>query len=148
MAHLGFAFQPIVQVRTGRVHGHEALLRGVEAAGFSSVAALFQAAVDDGVLPLLEAHVQALAVAAFLAAGGTADVRLFLNIHPQAQGQVPPPPQADQLHLVYEATGAGLITTRAGRDGGDRRGRVDIAFDRFGVGVADFQRLLASPPAM
>ncbi|TWB44836.1 GGDEF domain-containing protein [Nitrospirillum viridazoti] len=147
VAHLHPVFQPIVQMRTARVHGHEALLRGWEAAGFASLAALFQAAVDEGALPALEAYIQAAAVAAFLAAGGTAEVRLFLNIHPLAQGQVPPPPQGEQVHLVYETTGTGPIPTRAGRDGGDRRGRVDIAFDRFGVGVADFQRLLASPPS-
>ncbi|MBB6252766.1 GGDEF domain-containing protein [Nitrospirillum iridis] len=147
VAHLYPVFQPIVQMRTARVHGHEALLRGVEAAGFPSLAALFEAAVADGALPGLEAHIQGAAVAAFLAAGGTADVRLFLNVHPLAQGQVPPPLQGEQLHLVYETSGEAPLATRAGRDGGDRRGRVDIAFDRFGVGVADFQRLLSNPPS-
>ncbi|MEA1672334.1 EAL domain-containing protein [Nitrospirillum sp. BR 11163] len=90
VAHLHPVFQPIVQMRTARVHGHEALLRGWEAAGFASLVALFQAAEDEGALLALEAHIQAAAVAAFLAAGGTAEVRLFLNIHPLAQGQVPP----------------------------------------------------------
>ncbi|MDE1146968.1 MAG: GGDEF domain-containing protein [Azospirillaceae bacterium] len=147
VAQLHPVFQPIVQLRTARVHGHEALLRGAEAAGFAGVDALFDAAAADGVLALVEVYVHALAVDTYLAAGGTAEGRLFLNVHPAVQGQLPPPAAADQLHLVYEVRGGAPVATRTGRDGGDRRGRVDVAFDRFGIGGADFQRLLADTPS-
>ncbi len=47
---MDFAFQPIVNIHTGVCFGCEALLRGWEGAGFTSIAQVFDKAYEEGVL--------------------------------------------------------------------------------------------------
>jgi EAL domain-containing protein (putative c-di-GMP-specific phosphodiesterase class I)/GGDEF domain-containing protein len=77
---LSHAFQPVVHARTGHCFGYEALLRGVEPAGFGSVAALLDAAYRAGALAGLEAMLCELAIARFAALPHFRSNRLFLNL--------------------------------------------------------------------
>lgn len=47
---LTFAFQPIVHIHTSETYGFEALLRGWDRAGFSSIREVFDCAAEDGAL--------------------------------------------------------------------------------------------------
>ena len=47
---IDLAFQPILNIHTGRTFGVEALLRNHEEAGFDSIFALFDAAYSEGIL--------------------------------------------------------------------------------------------------
>lgn len=49
-----YAYQPIVNIHTGKTFGMEALMRRWEEAGFESISALFQAAYEEKVLFPLE----------------------------------------------------------------------------------------------
>ncbi len=76
-----YALQPIVSIHTGVVFGYEALLRDVERADFDSIAAVFDNAYEDGVLPLVNRLLLLRAFDEFISrvpVGSAA--RLFFNI--------------------------------------------------------------------
>ncbi|NMP23162.1 EAL domain-containing protein [Sulfobacillus harzensis] len=72
------ALQPIVDTDTGRVVGHEALLRGPQGSSWESPAALFAAAARLGHQVILEANARHLAVQRL--PDLPPDQRLFVNI--------------------------------------------------------------------
>lgn len=78
--NLYFAFQPIVNIHTGKAYGFEALLRGWQKIGFSSIQALFDAAYEDQVLFTFDMLLRKKAIAAFSGLEFSASVRLFYNI--------------------------------------------------------------------
>ncbi len=47
---LDIAFQPILNIHTGKIYAVEALLRNVEDAGFKSIFSLFDSVYKEGVL--------------------------------------------------------------------------------------------------
>lgn len=77
---LAIVYQPIVSLHTGEIFGYEALTRGPEGSYFASPLNLFNFAVKNGSLYLLERIVRQLALqkAPILPSHG----RLFLNINP------------------------------------------------------------------
>ncbi|WPZ35770.1 GGDEF domain-containing protein [Thalassobaculum sp. OXR-137] len=74
-----YAFQPIVNIDTGIAFGYEALLRGVDRAGYASIAAFFDTAHAYGVLEEVERRLQRKAVEAFLKLPSRTAI-LFLNV--------------------------------------------------------------------
>ncbi|NQW11364.1 MAG: GGDEF domain-containing protein [Alphaproteobacteria bacterium] len=74
----GMAFQPLVHIDTGIAHGYEALLRGVELLGMSSIGALFDHAHAHGWLGPLERVLRRKAIRAFVGLPSPT-TRLFLN---------------------------------------------------------------------
>jgi diguanylate cyclase (GGDEF)-like protein len=79
-ALLDIAFQPIVDIHTGRVLGYEALMRGVERAGFACPVALLDARAAAGDLPDLEAAILAMAFARFAEIEDYRGLKLFVNL--------------------------------------------------------------------
>ena len=77
---LDIAFQPIVDIHTGRVFGYEALMRNAGAAGFASPIALLDARAAVGDLPELEAAIVEHAFARFAEINGHRNLKLFLNL--------------------------------------------------------------------
>ena len=80
IAKLDFAFQAIVNVKSGKLYAVEALLRNFnEAGGFYSIFNLFDEAYHDGVLYQLDLELRELAVKKF-ATLEIEDIQLFYNI--------------------------------------------------------------------
>ena len=80
LAVLDHAFQPIVNIHTGNTFGAEALVRGVEKAGFSSIDDLFDTAWRDGVLHQVDMVLREKALAKFARFRRQAEVKLFYNL--------------------------------------------------------------------
>jgi diguanylate cyclase (GGDEF)-like protein len=83
IGRLSYAFHPVVQARTGHCVGYEALLRGVERAGFDSIAALLDQAHREGALTMVELALHERALAHFAAIPHHRSTRLFLNVDPR-----------------------------------------------------------------
>ncbi|HEY0838158.1 MAG TPA: GGDEF domain-containing protein [Azospirillum sp.] len=151
---LEHAFQPIVHVRTGRCHGFEALLRGIDPTMFSSVPAMLDDAHADGVLPMVEAELHAKAVAKYCSLDGWREAKLFLNIDARVVGgaQAVSPvllPGPKELSIVHE-----ISEHKEVRDAVDmeditatyRKHQVGLALDDFGVGFAGLKLLYKIKP--
>src|SRR3954447_23148232 len=80
LGSVNYAFQPMVQMRTGACHGFEALLRGLERTGFPTAGSLLDFAHACGVLAEFEAALHARALAVFRTLERDGRARLFLNI--------------------------------------------------------------------
>ena len=75
-----FAFQPVVNIHTGRAVGFEAFLTNVEAIGFDSVDALCDHAWNAGFLHRLDLSLRDRAIAQFVNAPACANAKIFFNI--------------------------------------------------------------------
>jgi diguanylate cyclase (GGDEF)-like protein len=101
--HLDVALQPIVNIHTGRCLGYEALLRGTEAAGFSSIHAFFDACAADKCLAEMEILIADLALRKFAGLPHHRDLKLFLNIDGRTLTQLGP--YGRGLRQVLRSTG-------------------------------------------
>lgn len=153
VAPLHHAFQPIVDLRTGRCFGYEALLRGHAEAGFASIQAVFDDAFDAGVLPQLESALWARAIARFAELRHCGAVNLFCNVDNRGAFTLP----AHRAAIVGQLAAAGLppaslfleiserhhlgtcaapeLLASLGRDG------LRLAIDDLGCGYADLDLL-------
>ena len=77
---LDIAFQPIVDIHTGRVFGFEALTRNVQALGFSSPTDFFDRCFDDGQLAAVEEYLITQAFDKFVRIEGHKSLKLFINL--------------------------------------------------------------------
>ena len=77
---LDYAFQPIVNIHTGNAFGFEALLRGVEPAGFSSIDAVFDTAWQEGILHKVDLYLRKKAIIKFSRFKQDYHVKLFYNL--------------------------------------------------------------------
>jgi EAL domain-containing protein (putative c-di-GMP-specific phosphodiesterase class I)/GGDEF domain-containing protein len=77
---LDVAFQPIVDIHTGRVFGFEALTRNVQALGFHSPTDFFDRCHDDGQLTAVEEYILTQAFDKFARIEGHKNLKLFVNI--------------------------------------------------------------------
>lgn len=80
LRELDFAFQPILDVASGRIYGYEALLRNYDRAGFASVFALLDYAVENRALYTLDLFLRRLALQRFLQLPDARKRRLFYNL--------------------------------------------------------------------
>lgn len=77
---LDIAFQPIVDIHTGRVIGFEALTRNMQALGFSSPTDFFDRCHDDGQLLAVEEYLLTQAFDKFVRIEGHKNLKLFVNL--------------------------------------------------------------------
>ncbi len=77
------ALQPIVEVHTGRVYGHEALMRGQDRLGFPHPWDLLDAAAEAGEILRLERMLHARAIACFTQVEAVG-AKLFVNVDARA----------------------------------------------------------------
>ena len=77
---MDYAFQPIVDIRTGLCIGYEALLRGHASAGFASIDAVFDAAYADRSLFKLDILLREKAIERFTSIPHHSRVTLFYNL--------------------------------------------------------------------
>ena len=77
---IDYAYQPIVNIHTGNTFGFEALLRGHEAAGFSSIDDVFDQAYDQGLLHQVDLFLREKAFTKFSAFRKKHPAKLFFNL--------------------------------------------------------------------
>ena len=75
-----FAFQPIVNIHTGRTYAVEALLRNVDKLGFSSIQDFFDYAWNAGILHRVDLVLRQLAISQFARCDALAGTKLFYNL--------------------------------------------------------------------
>ncbi|WP_142848182.1 bifunctional diguanylate cyclase/phosphodiesterase [Telmatospirillum sp. J64-1] len=151
---LDYAFQPVVNIHNGAVHGFEALLRGVEQIGFPSTHAFFEAAAEAGQLIEVEMALQEKAVARFSKHKDFQTYKLFLNIDLRAVV----PPVMDRLRRQLEAVrfpATSLILDVSERQplpNGMAKGdwlsnqEFKLSLDDFGTGLSGLSQLYFSTP--
>lgn len=155
---LDHAFQPVIRFADGSAYGFEALLRGWDEAGFSSIADVFDRAFEERVLYALDLGLRAKAFAKF-AAAGLRRAKLFYNVDNRLL-QMPDYSTGNTLRLAREV---GLTPSRIvieiselhdPKEGSnfDRvlaayKGQgLRIALDDFGSGYAGFKLLHRAEP--
>lgn len=149
---LGFAFQPIVQMRTGRCHGLEALVRGWERFGFGDPHGLFDAAKRADVLIEVETALQRKAIERFKQLHGWEQGKLFLNVSAEVVTR------AEAILRFAAEAGVSIVhelPERSPTAQGDeleaamrayRRLGANVALDDFGVGFAGLRLLYEARP--
>ncbi len=80
LSRLAIAFQPIVNIHTGKCYGVEALLRGSDTLGFKTIHALFDAAYEEGVLYAFDLGLREKVMQCFIMIESYEHLKLFLNI--------------------------------------------------------------------
>jgi diguanylate cyclase (GGDEF)-like protein len=75
-----YAFQPIVNIYTGKTFAFEALIRDYEKAGFSSIDAVFDTAYNENILYSLDLELRRIAIRKFSQIPFSKNVKLFYNI--------------------------------------------------------------------
>lgn len=78
-----YAFQPIVNIYSGKTYGYEALIRDINKANFSSIDELFNQAFDENILFLLDIELRAIAIKKFQKIPNYKEIKLFYNIDPR-----------------------------------------------------------------
>ncbi|MDQ1244218.1 MAG: hypothetical protein QG565_558 [Campylobacterota bacterium] len=77
---LDFAFQPILNIHTGKIFGVEALLRNYEKVGFSSIFELFDEVYKDNLLYSFDIKLRKKALKKFITIDGYENIKLFYNL--------------------------------------------------------------------
>lgn len=75
-----FAFQPIVNIHTGRTYAVEALVRNVDKLGFSGIPDFFDYAWNAGILYRVDLVLRQLAISQFARTEALSDTKLFYNV--------------------------------------------------------------------
>jgi EAL domain-containing protein (putative c-di-GMP-specific phosphodiesterase class I) len=149
-AEIGVAFQPIVDVRTGLLFAHEALVRCTREP-YKSPTVLFEHAVKEGACGRLGRKIREVA---FTAAG---DVALFINVHPEelvARWLVRPDDPIGfhkrpvYLEITESATLSYFEVCMSVLE--ELRGRTNarLVVDDFGAGYSNIERLIQLAPAV
>lgn len=77
---LDIAFQPIVNINTGKIFGVEALLRNYQEVGFSSIFALFDEVHKKNLLYTFDIALREKTIEKFTEINGYEDIKLFYNL--------------------------------------------------------------------
>ena len=154
---LHHTFLPVVKMRTGRVHGVEAVLGGFEHTPFADAADLIESADAEGCLAAVQAALHRRAIDACRRDGGRWPDRLFLNIDVRALERLPATwrptaPAAGPIVVLEIAQRVG--GPAGGRPTGDvetliqrlRDGGVGVGLDDFGSGFAGPRLLYVAQP--
>jgi diguanylate cyclase (GGDEF)-like protein len=154
VSKLDYAFQPIVNVKSGKTYAVEALLRNhLEAGGFYSIFNLFDEAYHDGMLYQLDLELRILALKKFSKIG-VENLQMFYNIDNRIiympdfttgnTSRILDELSLDQKTICFELSERGTLqdpssitnmVTRYQQEG------YDIAIDDFGTGIAGLQLL-------
>lgn len=154
VSKIDFAFQPIVNVKSGKIYAVEALLRNHhEAGGFYSIFNLFDEAYHDGVLYQLDLELRHIAIKKFSTIN-IVNLKLFYNLDNRLMympdistgntSLILENYDLDKKSICFELSERGTfqdptaITTMVNRY---KQEGYDIAIDDFGTGIAGLQLL-------
>lgn len=154
VSKIDFAFQPIVNIKSGKIYGVEALLRNHhEAGGFYSIFNLFDEAYHDGILYQLDLLLRFKAVEKFTQIG-IENIQLFYNLDNRLihmpdltsgnTSNILDKFDLDKKSVCFELSERNTlqdpssVTTMVNRY---KQEGFDIAIDDFGTGVAGLQLL-------
>lgn len=154
---LAYALQPIVNIHTGSVYGHEALLRGVTELGFKDVSGLLDHAWNSGFACALDRLLRDLAITRFAQLPNASRYRLFFNLDPHLLDLDRPQITSDLLrrHGLSPETFCLELSEKASLTASPqvaelieayRRHRFHLAIDDFGSGYAGLRLLYEHPP--
>jgi EAL domain-containing protein (putative c-di-GMP-specific phosphodiesterase class I)/GGDEF domain-containing protein len=140
LSRLTVAFQPMVNISSGLIFGHEVLVRGYESLSYQSIGELFRASHDAGVLAEVEATVRRKAFRSLPppAPDGTRTLSFNLD-HRIAKdwnvlgGEAAEVPTRDGVRTVTEITAMPEGPEAAARIRLLKRGNAMVALDRFGA---------------
>lgn len=152
------AFQPIVELSTGKVFGYETLMRGHDRLGFASPLELLDTAAEGGQLLALEQMLAARALAKFSTLPDFSHSTLFINLDGRLiregeqiverllqqlrQADIPPSSICFELTERFDNTSApefsALVQTM-------RKAGFKLAIDDFGVGHGEIKLLCDFP---
>jgi EAL domain-containing protein (putative c-di-GMP-specific phosphodiesterase class I)/GGDEF domain-containing protein len=77
---LDIAFQPIINIHTGKIFAVEALLRNYQEVGFASIFSLFDQVYKENVLYSFDIELREKAIRKFTKINGFEDIKLFYNL--------------------------------------------------------------------
>ncbi|OHD37469.1 MAG: hypothetical protein A2355_06735 [Spirochaetes bacterium RIFOXYB1_FULL_32_8] len=83
LEYIDFAFQPIINIATGKLYAVEALIRNYELAGFQTIDEFFDTAYNDGLLFKIDIYLREKAVAKFVTLPFYKQIKLFFNYDPR-----------------------------------------------------------------
>ena len=154
LSGLEYAFQPIVQMRTGRCHGYEALMRGLGRTPYADPNALLDAACAQGVLVEVEAALHAKAIETYCALDGWLSAKLFLNVDARAVGVspllwLPVLDRFPDLDVTFEISERKELHSEVDTEQvieQYRLANLNVALDDFGVGFAGLKLLYEAKP--
>ena len=151
LAAVDVAFQPVVNIHTGRCFGWELLLRGHEALGYPTVAGFLDASHAAGMLAEVEMAVRRKAAAKLSGVRTAADMALFLNLDRRLLTATREFQQVVRKTLANHARLVSEITHRPEGETGDwakalKKGGALTALDRFGEGNQGLRLLHESDP--
>ena len=155
VAKLDFAFQPIVNIHNGATYGFEALLRGHDVLGFSSIHLVFDMAWASGELPIIDRMLRRMALDKFRLSKLDRCARVFYNLDnrlldsnvPAGNDRIDDPGVTDMLILeVSERHPVSDPDTASTRLREMRKSGLRIALDDFGAGYSGMQMLYHAEP--
>ncbi len=154
-----FAFQPIADLRTGKIYAYEALLRGHEKMGLRSIHGLFDHAFNQGFLHCLDMVLRTLAMGRFSRMSRKKRTRLFFNLdnrilqshdyEPGNTAEILPQFGLSSSIVTFEISEKHNITGNSWIDRTLKNYRdqgFSLAIDDFGTGYSGMQLLYVCQP--
>ncbi|MDF1880208.1 EAL domain-containing protein [Sulfurimonas sp. MAG313] len=159
LKRLDIAFQPIVDIYSGKLYGVEALLRGVQEIGFTSIFDFFDMACTNNVLYTLDIALREKVFKKFISIKNHQDIKLFINLDNRllsmpnyASGNTEKLLKKYNIQkdmICFEISERHEITNPVLFEEVIKHYKEDdynIAIDDFGVGVSGYQMLYRSTP--
>jgi len=157
--HLDIAFQAIVNVDSGKLYAVEALLRGTEDIGFSSIAEFFDKAYADNILYTVDLILREKVIKKFTLLSDHKKIKLFINVDNRLlempnfrsgnTARILDKYNLDQNIICFEISERHAISNIALFEKTlqhYRQENYSIAVDDFGVGVSGYQMLYRTIP--
>ncbi len=155
-----FAFQPIVNIYTGKLFAVEALIRNYEAAGFNTIDAIFDTAYSEKVLYLLDVKLREKAIHKFSLLPFFKHIKLFYNLDnritmmPDFKSgytcELLSTYEMDTSNICFELSEKHQVGMYAGVDklvlNLYKQQGYKMAIDDFGVGFSGLQMLFNADP--
>ncbi len=155
-----FAFQPIVNIYTGKLYAVEALIRNYEDAGFTTIDCIFDSAFSEKVLYTLDIQLREKAIHKFSLLPFSKSIKLFYNLDnritmmpdfkPGYTCSILSDYEMDASNICFELSEKHQLGAFAGVDklvlNLYKQQGYKMAIDDFGVGFSGLQMLFNADP--